>query len=306
MSTVKQVRIVSNDGQELGVFDLALAQENLAMLSLVLPYLSPSTNTDGTIKNIQIASPKNINLEPDKGVKVKVGNKAQIELLPDKSGDLREFVVKAWRSVEVSSDGKTPELDSSGNYVDLDDEILVKAKLYCDNLELNNYDKVLKKTRGNNKILFKCDSDYTKGILQAASLDIRAMSAGAGTGGGIAIQIAGVDSDGHENKFKIETDRTIDVDDTNSPSAHNGEGGKGIEIGTINSQMTSLYTKTYRFKADAPIYAVTRGEIVETETGKYDYPTQDDDSKDIIDDDDPITWEDVIAAVKYLKTQGSI
>ena len=157
------------------------------------------------------------------------------------------------------------------------------------------------------KLKFQKTKDtWAKLKLSAASIDLRGRSTGPGTGGGIAVQIASTDSHGKENKFKIETDRKVDVDATASASDYNGEGGMGIEIGTINSQYTSLYTKEYRFKGNAPIFGVTRGSVEETETGKWDYPTQEDDSKDIKNDDSPVTWNDVIAAVKYLKGQNLI
>lgn len=313
METLKKINVVNDQGESLGVYAILVTEDMASTLEKILPYLVPSLEADGSIKNIQIASPKNINIEPLKGVKFKVGNKGQIELIPDKTGDLREFVLKAWRSVEVGEDGKTPVM-ADGDYVDLADEILVRLKTYCTELELNSYDKV-ETSRKNVKIKFKNKDAWQKGVIEGASHDIRAYSTGKGSGGGIAVQIASTDSDGKENKFKIETDRIVDVDDEavaptkNSfeGSGYCGEGGKGIEVGTINSQMTSLYTKTYRFKGNAPIFGVTRGSIVtDPTTGKKDYPTQDDDSKDIISDDDPITWNDVIAAVKYLKAQGNI
>lgn len=159
------------------------------------------------------------------------------------------------------------------------------------------------------KMLFKKTTGavdtYAKVNMHGASFDFRARSTGKGTGGGIAVQIAGVDSDLHANKFKIETDQTADVTAEQSEAIHNGEGGKGIEIGTINPLFTSLYTASYRFKGDAPIFGVTRGDV-QAIGDKMDYPTQADDSKDIINDDNPITWNDLIAAVKYLKSQGNI
>lgn len=71
---------------------------------------------------------------------------------------------------------------------------------------------------------------------------------------------------------------------------HSGVGGDGMEFGTFNNEHASLFCGDYRFKADAPVFAVTRGEL-ETDaiTGKVDYPTQPDDFKDIIDDENPIT-----------------
>lgn len=155
---------------------------------------------------------------------------------------------------------------------------------------------------------------YAKGIINAASWDIRTRSTGRGTGGGIALQISSTDSDGKENKLKIETDRIVDVNASAIPpsatsfdgSSYTGEGGKGIEIGTINSQMTSLFTNTYRFFGNGRVYGVTRGAITKDEaTGKYDYPTQQDDSKDIL-PSTSVTWNEIINAVLYLKSQGHI
>lgn len=270
----------------------------------VFACLVPSYNEDGTIKNFQIVSPKNINLEPTKGLKVKPGNKAQIEYLSDKTGDLREVVVKAWRSVEVDTDGKSPKLGTDGLPIDLDDEILVRLKQYCTEMEINTYDKA-NTTRKNGKLLFKNKDAWQKGVIEGASLDVRGYSTGAGTGGGVAMQIAGVDSNSKENKFKLESDRQSLIGAA-SP-VHSGKGGDGMEFGTFNNEHASLFCGDYRFKADAPIYAVTRGALVtDAETGKVDYPTQADDFKDIINDTDPITWQDMINAVKYLKSQGNI
>lgn len=271
-----------------------------------------SYNDDGTVKNLQIVSPKNINLEPVKGVKVKVGDKGQVELLPDKSGDLREVVVKAWRSVADTGDGRTPLVDANGNFTDLDDEILCRLKFYMTEFELNTYDKV-NKSRKNGKLKFKNKDAWQKGVIEAASLDLRAYSTGKGTGGGQALQIASTDADGHENKFKLETDRTVDVEaqavvptkTSLEGSSYNGEGGKGIEIMTINSQYNSQYNREYRFKRSAKVYAVTRQPLVVTDD-KTDYPTQADDSKDVKDEALSVTWDEIIRGIQYLKQQGLI
>lgn len=159
------------------------------------------------------------------------------------------------------------------------------------------------------KMMFKrltgAVDEWAKLNLHAASIDIRARSTGAGTGGGIALQTAGVDSGHKENKLKFESDRQSPIGAENP--VHNGEGGRGMEFGTFNNEHASLFCGDYRFKADAPVFAVTRGELVtDPVTGKVDYPTQADDFKDIIDDENPVTWADIIAAAKYLKSQGSI
>ena len=152
---------------------------------------------------------------------------------------------------------------------------------------------------------------WAKVNMHGASFDLRARATGAGTGGGIAMQIASCDSHFKENKFKIESDRKVPIE-RGMPGGYgewgeyySGEGGKGMEIFTMNSQFMSAWSKTYRFRADSPVYAVTRGSLQDVD-GKVDYPTQEDDSKDIIADSEPITWGDIVSAVKYLKSQGKI
>lgn len=115
--------------------------------------------------------------------------------------------------------------------------------------------------------------------------------------GGIALQIAGTDGSGHENKVKFESDRITQIGATPSYS-QSGEGGKGLEFGTFNNEHTSLYTGDYRFKGDANVYGVTRGTPTQTSTGKIDYPTQTDDFKDILDNTKVATWNDIIDAGK--------
>lgn len=157
------------------------------------------------------------------------------------------------------------------------------------------------------KLKFQKTKDtWAKLKMHAASIDLRARSTGAGTGGGIAVQIAGVDSNIHANKFKIETDQKADVTIAQSASIHDGEGGEGIEIVTISPMLTSIYTKDYRFRANAPVYAVTREAPIpdpdNTGSTKTDYKTNpSDDSKDFITDSNPVTWADIIACVKWYK-----
>lgn len=125
--------------------------------------------------------------------------------------------------------------------------------------------------------------------VKARSIDLRCYDHG-----GIAIQIAGQDSSGHENKIKFESDRTALETQT-----YCGEGGKGVEFGTFNTEHSSLYTNDYRFNKDGEVYAVTRGELEANETGKIDYPTQPDDFKDIITVSTPhATWEEIISVAR--------
>ena len=153
-----------------------------------------------------------------------------------------------------------------------------------------------------------------KGYLKvrAQAIDLRCEE-----NGGIALQPKGNDGTGHENKIKFE---------------HNG--GDGKEFGTFNTQKTSVFTDEYRFNGSGVIYAVARGALETTykvpndpNSGikKVDYPTQDDDFKDI-----PVsyegsnctwdstngweapsgehvlscTWEDLVKLVYYMKTNN--
>ena len=114
--------------------------------------------------------------------------------------------------------------------------------------------------------------EYAAVKYEGRSHDIRCLEHG-----GIALQPAGEDSTGKENKIKFESDRTTEIE---TSGEYNGEGGKGTEFGTFNNLHTSLYTGDYRMRGKSPIMAVTRDSI-ESSDGKSDYPTQGDDFKDI-------------------------
>ena len=116
--------------------------------------------------------------------------------------------------------------------------------------------------------------------------------------GGIALQIAGADGSGHENKIKFESDRTGEI---GGSANYNGEGGKGLEFGTFNNLHTSLYTGDYRFKGDAKVYGATRTAPQAASSGKIDYVTQPDDFKDIISEENSATWNEIIDAGKKCK-----
>ena len=134
------------------------------------------------------------------------------------------------------------------------------------------------------------DEEYAELKIKSRNLDLRCHQHG-----GIALQIAGKDGHGNENKIKFESDRTSPIGST---GVYNGEGGKGLEFGTFNNNHASLYCGDYRFKGDAQVYAVTRGAIETTSTGKQDYPTQGDDFKDILDQNKKATWNEIINAAK--------
>jgi hypothetical protein len=135
------------------------------------------------------------------------------------------------------------------------------------------------------------DEQWAELKLHSRNLDLRCHDHG-----GIALQIAGHDGRGNENKIKFESDRTTQIGATKN---YSGEGGKGLEFGTFNNEHASLFCGDYRFKKDAQVYAVTRETPTQTSTGKIDYPTQADDFKDVINAATPsATWDEIIGAAK--------
>lgn len=138
------------------------------------------------------------------------------------------------------------------------------------------------------------DEPHAELKVEARNIDLRCFEHG-----GIALQACGTDSEGAENKIKFESSRTAALDSQNP--TYSAEGGKGLEFGTFNNEHTSLFTKDYRFNKDGVVYAVTRGTPT-TVDGKFDYPTQSDDFKDIITITDSATWKDIIIAAKVFKT----
>lgn len=133
------------------------------------------------------------------------------------------------------------------------------------------------------------DEEWAELKIKSRNLDLRCHDHG-----GIALQIAGQDSHGHENKIKFESDRTSPIGSTGT---YNGEGGKGLEFGTFNNLHASLYCGDYRFNENGNVYAATRG-VPMTESGKFDYPTQNDDFKDILDETKKATWGEIVDAAK--------
>lgn len=142
------------------------------------------------------------------------------------------------------------------------------------------------------------DEEYAELKIEARNIDIRCFDHG-----GVAIQPCGVDGAGHENKIKFESSRTapLDVDDP----TYSKEGGKGLEFGTFNNEHSSLFTGTYRFNKDGIVYAVTRDTPV-TVDGKTDYPTQEDDFKDVINEDLGVSWETIVKTAKVFEALAEV
>lgn len=138
-----------------------------------------------------------------------------------------------------------------------------------------------------------CDEEWAELKLNSRNLDLRCHDHG-----GIALQIAGKDKYGNENKIKFESDRTNSISESGN---YDGEGGKGLEFGTFNNLHSSLFTKDYRFNKNGKVFAVTRGPLETNDKGKTDYPTQPDDFKDIINETTAsATWQTIVTvADKY-------
>lgn len=246
-----------------------------------------SMDTDGvTPKNLKIApsldyyTKGHLNLEPAKDLRIKAAD--DICFYSDHTDDLSEVLVKALCGVTLGPDGITK--------IERDKDLPIRLKVNSSEVEFNtkgvedpnSFDVKFK----NGVSSSETGEHYPQVKLKGRSFDIRCNEHG-----GIALQIAGKDGDGHENKIKFESDRT-----SNDSATYCGEGGKGMEFGTFNTLHSSLFTKDYRFNKDGEVYAVTREmSTLPTSTGKIDYVTQDDDFKDIISSDTiHAKWEDIV------------
>lgn len=137
------------------------------------------------------------------------------------------------------------------------------------------------------------DEEYAELKVEARTIDMRCYGHG-----GIALQPCGHDGDGNENKIKFESSRTSALDET---ATYSEEGGKGLEFGTFNNEHTSLFTGDYRFNKDGMVYAVTRGVPVTDSKGKFDYPTQSDDFKDIVNQDLGVPWGTIVKTAQVFQ-----
>lgn len=142
------------------------------------------------------------------------------------------------------------------------------------------------------------DEEYAELKIEARNVDIRCLDHG-----GIALQPCGVDGSGKENKIKFESSRTAPLGSANP--TYSKEGGKGMEFGTFNNEHASLFTGDYRFNKDGMVYAVTR-ETPETVDGKTDYPTQNDDFKDVIDSNLGVKWETIVKTARVFEALSEV
>ena len=142
------------------------------------------------------------------------------------------------------------------------------------------------------------DEEYAELKIEARNIDLRCF-----THGGIALQPCGKDGDDFENKIKFESSRTAALGAATVTYA--AEGGKGLEFGTFNNEHTSLFTGDYRFNKKGMVYAVTR-ETPTMVSGKFDYPTQEDDFKDVVDSNLGVSWEIIVKTAKVFEALADI
>lgn len=142
------------------------------------------------------------------------------------------------------------------------------------------------------------DEEYAELKIEARNIDLRCFDHG-----GVALQPCGKDGDDFENKIKFESSRTAALGA--STVTYAAEGGKGLEFGTFNNEHTSLFTGDYRFNKDGIVYAVTR-DTPTTVDGKFDYPTKNDDFKDVVDSNLGVSWEIIVKTAKVFEALAEI
>lgn len=142
------------------------------------------------------------------------------------------------------------------------------------------------------------DEEYAELKIEARNIDLRCFDHG-----GVALQPCGKDGDDKENKIKFESSRISPLGAQNPTYAN--EGGKGLEFGTFNNEHSSLFTGDYRFNKNGIVYAVTR-ETPTTVDGKTDYPTQEDDFKDVVDKNLGVSWETIVKTAKVFEALSEL
>lgn len=260
--------------------------------------------------NVELSSPKHINIEPAQQT---YENGAW-------TGNAGDIQVKPGDDISLYSSHRGSKTDEVSVKVLDDSDHPVKLQIQAGEITLQAKQRNLTKAKDENTGA-ESENDYQYADDQANVFDINVTTEykpNRGTGskqsgkgylkvraqaidlrceqaGGIALQPKGDDGSGHENKIKFE---------------HNG--GDGKEFGTFNTEKTSIFTDEYRFNEAGKVYAVTRGALETTyktpgdpDSGvkKIDYPTQADDFKDILDVTKSCTWNDIIVAVNYIKSQ---
>ena len=244
------------------------------------------TEKDTKGVNVSLVGNNNINIEPREALgtgegKNQVNNEnrkgGNIALKPGDDIELWAHHRGSSKNDEVSVKVMT-EVPNQSDPTKTD-EVAAKLQLKATEITLSTKGK----TGDNANVMdVNVTGNDGKGYLKvkAKAVDIRCSD------GGIALQPKGEDIDHHENKIKFESD-----------------GGDGLEFGTFNTQHTSIFTNDYRFNKDGIVYAAEREEPVEihedpsdpnSPVKKIDYPTQADDFKDIIREDESCPWISIV------------
>lgn len=286
---MENIDTINSEGTEYGIE--ASAVKPIAEIALQSGSMagSVSINSKGNVsveslsKHVNIEAQQSIQLKPTTGkVIVDTGKKLKAEVF---DGDNIAFM-----------DGKSAS--------DIPDANVVRVEANFD--DISDYNDLIGATKptfkdGQRSKKEGSDGYWSKVNLAARSWDIRCHNHG-----GVALQVAGQDSSGLENKIKFESSRAKAITETaNFPADYMYEGGKGMEFGTFNNLHSSLFTGDYRFNKDGMVYAVTRQTPV-MDGDKFDYPTQADDFKDVVNQSLGVTWEDIVKGILYLKSQNLI
>ena len=250
-------------------------------------YVNASNNLEF---NAGAAGAEKLNLVASDAIQVKPGDGEPLQLdCEQNSTDLNEFGVKVCNG-SMNKNSRVVALKLNAAELTLDNQ-----KANTTEFDLDEFQIKVRNDKWNNGQSLSDGSGPIYLKAKARAFDFRCYDHG-----GIALQIAGHDGNGKENKIKFESDRTSEIGAT---PVYCKEGGKGLEFGTFNNEHASLYTGDYRFKGDATVYGVTRNTPVATpSTGKIDYPTQSDDFKDVINATTPsASWNEILDAANKCK-----
>lgn len=240
--------------------------------------------------NVELISPKNINIEP------------AYDSVNDVFGDIS---FKPGDDIEFLSEHRPlDKQDEVSLKVHNGNKKPVKLQINASEFTLTTKDK-----EGNDANVLDVNVNSgknSKGYLKvrAQAIDLRCEDHG-----GIALQPKGEDSDHNMNKIKFE---------------HGG--GDGLEFGTFNTEKTSLFTKEYRFNKDGKVLLATRTTQVSDKadasdpTTAYKYVKQADDFYDVIYEgesgsefynydptdtaDTSVTWGDIVEFIAWAKANN--
>lgn len=289
MAYVKQFKAKKSTGEEV-LLDIYAASADLATYAIeaetALGVNGIYVNTSNNFEiNAAAAGGEKLNLVAGDAIQVKPGDGEPLQLDCEQNlTDINEYGVKVCNG-SMNKNSRVVGLKLNAAELTLDTQ---KANTSAFDIDEFNIKVRNDKWNGGEQV-GTTGPIYLK--MKARAIDMRCHDHG-----GIALQIAGADSNGKENKIKFESDRTSEI---GAIPAYNKEGGKGLEFGTFNNEHASLFCGDYRFKGDANVYGVTRNTPTTDPKGKTDYPTQSDDFKDVIDASTPkATWNEIIDAAK--------